>query len=140
MKYYYYHIVSSPELSYVAVNEQNKIVGYVLGKIDEDNSKVGNITSVAVCRAYRRMGLAQKLMRQVERKMIEVYNLEKCTLNVRESNYAAYHLYHSVLGFQRIDVDVKYYADGENGIKMEQDLVSLKAELGLGPFKGAKSE
>ena len=33
MKYYYYHIVSSPELSYVAVNEQNKIVGYVLGKM-----------------------------------------------------------------------------------------------------------
>ena len=61
---------------------------------------MGNITSVAVCRAYRRMGLAQKLMRQVERKMIEVYNLEKCTLNVRESNYAAYHLYHGVLGFQ----------------------------------------
>ena len=111
MKYYYYHIVSSPELSYVAVNERNEIVGYVLGKMyfmyycglvnsDEDNSKVGNITSVAVCRAYRRMGLAQKLMRQVERKMIEVYDLERCTLNVRESNYAAYHLYHSVLGFQ----------------------------------------
>ena len=33
MKYYYYHIVSCPELSYVAVNEQNKIVGYVLGKV-----------------------------------------------------------------------------------------------------------
>lgn len=33
MKYYYYHIVSSPELSYVAVNEQSKIVGYVLGKM-----------------------------------------------------------------------------------------------------------
>ena len=43
-------------------------------------------------------------------------------------------------GNRRIDVDVKYYADGENGIKMEQDLVSLKKELGLGPFKGAESK
>lgn len=28
-------------------------------------------------------------------------------------------------------MDVKYYADGENGIKMEQDLVALAKELGL---------
>lgn len=32
---------------------------------------------------------------------------------------------------RRLDVDVKYYADGENGIKMEQDLVVLAKELGL---------
>lgn len=111
MKYYYFHILSSPELSFVAVNDRDEIVGYVLGKVyglllidwkdsDEDNAKVGNITSVAVSRSYRRLGLAQKLMRQVQRKMIEVYHLERCTLNVRETNYAAYHLYHDVLGFK----------------------------------------
>lgn len=41
---------------------------------------------------------------------------------------------------RRIDVDVKYYADGENGVKMEQDLVALRAELGLPPFKGGDSK
>lgn len=80
-------------------------------------------------------------MRQVQRKMIEVYNLKHCRLNVRETNYAAIHLYKDVLGFKymkvmsficrQIDVDVKYYADGENGIRMEQDLVKLREELVL---------
>lgn len=41
---------------------------------------------------------------------------------------------------RRIDVDVKYYADGENGVKMEQDLVALRAELGLPAFKGEASK
>ena len=30
-------------------------------------------------------------------------------------------------------MDVKYYADGENGIRMEQDLVALQKELGIKP-------
>lgn len=40
-------------------------------------------------------------MRQVERKMIEVYGMDRCRLNVRETNYAAQHLYKSVLGFKQ---------------------------------------
>lgn len=113
---------------------------------NEDDSDCGDITSVAVLRNYRRLGIAQRLMRQVEKKMIEVYNIKYCRLNVRETNYAARHLYSDVLGFKlflnvlficrQIDVDVKYYADGENGIRMEQDLVALRKELGLSDFKG----
>lgn len=34
---------------------------------------------------------------------------------------------------RELDVDVKYYADGENGIRMEQDLVALQKELGIKP-------
>ena len=39
-----------------------------------------------------------------------------------------------------MDVDVKYYADGEDGIKMEQDLVALAKELGMNPFKEEKGK
>ena len=34
---------------------------------------------------------------------------------------------------RELDVDVKYYADGENGIRMEQDLVALQKEPGIKP-------
>lgn len=55
---------------------------------------------MAVCREYRRLGLAHKLMRQSQIKMCEVYNCKTCALHVRESNYAARHMYEDVLGFK----------------------------------------
>lgn len=33
MKYYFYHLLSWPNLSYVAEDTNNKIVGYVLAKM-----------------------------------------------------------------------------------------------------------
>lgn len=67
---------------------------------NEDDETMGQITSVAVCREYRRLGLANKLMRQAQIKMIELYNCKTCALHVRESNYAARHMYEDVLGFK----------------------------------------
>ena len=67
---------------------------------NEDDETMGQITSVAVCREYRRLGLANKLMRQSQIKMIELYNCKTCALHVRESNYAARHMYEEVLGFK----------------------------------------
>ncbi|KAK8794697.1 hypothetical protein WA158_001678 [Blastocystis sp. Blastoise] len=124
MKYYYFHILSWPELSWVAEDAQGRIVGYVLGKLDDDDDKldVGHITSLAVFRTYRRLGLAEMLMRQTQKRMITIYNCKWCDLHVRESNYAARHLYEDVLHFHLEDVDVKYYADGENGLHMRRDL------------------
>ena len=75
LKYYLYHALSWPTLSYVAVDasrarsspyEPPKIVGYVLAKMDEEPSDGiphGHITSLSVMRTHRRLGLADKLMR-----------------------------------------------------------------------------
>lgn len=44
-----------------------KIVGYVLAKMEEepaDGVQHGHITSLSVMRTHRRLGLAEKLMRQ----------------------------------------------------------------------------
>lgn len=92
-KYYMYHALSWPQLSYVAVDvcqdpqmtvqfvsddikvsrpkktpyDAPKIVGYVLAKMEEDPTdgvQHGHITSLSVMRTHRRLGLAEKLMRQ----------------------------------------------------------------------------
>jgi len=94
-KYYMYHQLSWPQLSYVAVDvslictgafsgiksdirdqvsrpkktpyDAPKIVGYVLAKMEEDPQdgiQHGHITSLSVMRTHRRLGLAEKLMRQ----------------------------------------------------------------------------
>ena len=50
--------------------------------------------------------------------MMTVYNAEYCSLHVRFTNRAAIALYKDVLGFKVMNVDEKYYADGEDALDM----------------------
>ncbi|XP_023078355.1 N-alpha-acetyltransferase 11 [Piliocolobus tephrosceles] len=131
MKYYLYHGLSWPQLSYIAEDEDGKIVGYVLAKMEEDPDDVphGHITSLAVKRSHRRLGLAQKLMDQASRAMIENFNAKYVSLHVRKSNRAALHLYSNTLNFQISEVEPKYYADGEDAYAMKRDLSQMADEL-----------
>uniref|UniRef100_A0A8C2UMI3 N-terminal amino-acid N(alpha)-acetyltransferase NatA n=1 Tax=Chinchilla lanigera TaxID=34839 RepID=A0A8C2UMI3_CHILA len=130
MKYYFYHGLSWPQLSYIAEDENGKIVGYVLAKMEEDPDDVphGHITSLAVKRSHRRLGLAQKLMDQASRAMIENFNAKYVSLHVRKSNRAALHLYSNTLNFQISEVEPKYYADGEDAYAMKRDLTQMAEE------------
>nr|XP_023416351.1 N-alpha-acetyltransferase 10 [Cavia porcellus] len=119
------------QLSYIAEDENGKIVGYVLAKMEEDPDDVphGHITSLAVKRSHRRLGLAQKLMDQASRAMIENFNAKYVSLHVRKSNRAALHLYSNTLNFQISEVEPKYYADGEDAYAMKRDLTQMAEEL-----------
>uniref|UniRef100_A0A674CW04 N-terminal amino-acid N(alpha)-acetyltransferase NatA n=1 Tax=Salmo trutta TaxID=8032 RepID=A0A674CW04_SALTR len=134
MKYYFYHGLSWPQLSYIAEDENGKIVGYVLAKMEEDPDDVphGHITSLAVKRSHRRLGLAQKLMDQASRAMIENFNAKYVSLHVRKSNRAALHLYSNTLKFQISEIEPKYYADGEDAYAMKRDLAHMADETGVG--------
>ncbi|KAM0711922.1 hypothetical protein Q7P35_001292 [Cladosporium inversicolor] len=139
-KYYMYHQLSWPQLSYVAVDvsrpkktpyDAPKIVGYVLAKMEEDPQdgiQHGHITSLSVMRTHRRLGLAEKLMRQSQKAMFETYNGKYVSLHVRESNVAALRLYKNTLGFKVIGTEAKYYADGEDAYSMRMDLDYLADE------------
>ncbi len=90
------------QVTYVAVDEDNIIVGYVLAKMDEESAEDdihGHITSLAVRRTYRRLGLAQKLMNQACDAMADTFRAKYCSLHVRRGNRAALHLYKDKLGF-----------------------------------------
>jgi N-alpha-acetyltransferase 10/11 len=90
LKYYLYHALTWPQLSFVAVvrpkngyaknkklvagsrrvdglgQEYPKVVGYVLAKMEEeptDGVAHGHITSLSVMRTHRRLGIAERLMR-----------------------------------------------------------------------------
>ncbi|CAK1362662.1 N-terminal acetyltransferase A complex catalytic subunit ard1 [Cercospora beticola] len=139
-KYYMYHALSWPQLSYVAVDvsrpqktpyDAPKIVGYVLAKMEEDPSdgiQHGHITSLSVMRTHRRLGLAEKLMRQSQRAMFETFGAKYVSLHVRESNIAALSLYRDTLGFKVVATEAKYYADGEDAYSMRMDLDFLREE------------
>ena len=62
-------MTSWTQLPQVAVDEYTgKVVGYVLGKMEDEDDKKGSIihghiTSISVLRDYRKIGIATKLMR-----------------------------------------------------------------------------
>ena len=200
LRYYLYHIVTWPQLLFVAEDESEngKIVGYVLAKMEEEDRlpseitsssnnknkndkqngrelseleqrkkrrderlkrkkgkitttrnkeekkqeregndndndddddssngtkwKHGHITSLAVLRSHRKLGLATKLMLASESQMIQVYNADYVSLHVRETNHAAYHLYTNTLKFRKYDIEKIYYADGEDAFDMRKPL------------------
>lgn len=124
-----------------------KIVGYVLAKMEEeptDGMQHGHITSLSVMRTHRRLGLAEKLMRQSrkladnscpfllqltpssERAMAETYGASYVSLHVRVSNKAALALYRDTLGFKVGETEAKYYADGEDAYSMRMDVEHLR--------------
>lgn len=152
LKYYLYHLLSWPQASFVAtttdpvltdedehvaleakadpqyVGRGEKVVGYVLGKMNDDmdskdKTPHGHVTSLSVMRTYRRMGIADKLMRQCLYALCESYQAEYVSLHVRESNRAALHLYKETLEFEVINIEKSYYQDGEDAYYMKKMLV-----------------
>ncbi|KAH3768084.1 acyl-CoA N-acyltransferase [Pelomyxa schiedti] len=119
MKYYYYHLMSWPQLSFVAVNDHGRIVGYVLAKMEEEAEEPhGHITSISVLRSYRKLGIATKLLRQSHQCMIDSFGAHYVSLHVRRGNRAALALYKDTLGYKVHDVEEHYYADQEDAFAM----------------------
>ncbi|CAK7274260.1 N-terminal acetyltransferase A complex catalytic subunit ard1 [Sporothrix epigloea] len=141
LKYYLYHAMTWPQLSYVAVDisrprktpyDQPKIVGYVLAKMEEepaDGVQHGHITSLSVMRTHRRLGIAEKLMRQAQLAMVETFGAHYVSLHVRVSNRAAIHLYCDTLGFHNEKTEPKYYADGEDAYSMRLELSDIRSQI-----------
>ena len=115
-----YHYLTWPQLIHVAENHKGEIVGYVLAKMDEDDGAPahGHITSLAVLRTYRKCGIATMLMKQAHARMQEAFSASFCSLHVRRTNMAAFHLYSQTLGYLVHEVEAGYYADGEDAYSM----------------------
>ncbi|KAJ2933101.1 hypothetical protein H1R20_g4000, partial [Candolleomyces eurysporus] len=126
MRFWIYHTMTWPQISFVAEDHKGRIVGYVLAKVEEpeDDNEVphGHVNSISVIRSYRRLGLAKKLMLLSQEAMHSVYHASYVTLHVRKSNQAAIGLYRDSLGFKVAKVEKKYYADGEDAFSMRLSL------------------
>ncbi|KAG0527674.1 hypothetical protein BDA96_06G253500 [Sorghum bicolor] len=92
--------------------------------MEEDLSQPchGHITSLAVLRSHRKLGLATKLMSAAQAAMEQVFDAEYVSLHVRQSNRAAVNLYTSTVGYQIHGIEAQYYADGENAFGMRKPL------------------
>ena len=103
LTYWIYNGVSWPEMTQVAIDDSNgKIVGYCLCKMESEDGKDaaphGHVASLSVLREYRKLGIANRLMKQSEMQS-QIYGAKFMMLHVRVSNRAAIGLYRDVLKY-----------------------------------------
>mmetsp|Transcript_52610 Transcript_52610/g.61414 ORF Transcript_52610/g.61414 Transcript_52610/m.61414 type:complete len:430 (+) Transcript_52610:139-1428(+) len=127
-----------------------QIIGYVLGKVINNNNInknllangemsayasqekgssgfFGHVTSLAVMKEYRRLGLAGKMMEQLHHNLQSNYDADTVGLHVRISNTAATNLYKQSMGYDISDIIKSYYHDGEDAYLMTRNLKCWEA-------------
>ena len=99
-----------------------EIAGFAIGRIDLDQSRlVGHIMTLDVAPAYRRKGVAAKLMIEIE-SILKQRNASECVLEVREDNAAALSLYEK-LGYIRTS-RLDYYYGRAHGLYLKKLLAT----------------
>ena len=123
--YFFYKSIldNYPEAFLVACNDNGKIVGYIMWRVERTpaiNSlkflNKGHLVSIAVLKNYRRLGVASALMAN-SMKNIKKPKINEFVLEVRVSNYTAINLYKK-FNFNTHSIKEKYYRDGENAYYM----------------------
>jgi len=97
-----------------------EIVGFIIGMmLIEENLLNGHILTIDVLPTYRRKGIAQRLLQEME-KIFKEKGVKTCCLEVREDNIAAFQLYQK-LGYKKVAKLKKYYKNA-HGLYLKKDL------------------
>lgn len=123
------HIERWPNLSLLAENEDKKLVGYVLGKLEDDSADFkavlpwvvkykppifhGHVTSIAVQHNFRGKGVARELMKMLHSQLVNEHGVNSVTLHCRSSNKAAVSMYVKSFQYNFVEELEGYYEDGE---------------------------
>ena len=87
-----------------------EIAGFAIARVNiRRNVTFGHILTIDVAPAYRRKGIARKLLQEIET-LLRERGIKECRLEVREDNVAALNLYQK-LGYKKVGNLEKYYGD-----------------------------
>ncbi|XP_030377302.1 N-alpha-acetyltransferase 20 [Scaptodrosophila lebanonensis] len=136
LSFFFNILLKFPQLSHTAVSPGGQLIGFILGKIDsnesvESNIENGHICALSVSDNYRRLGLATRLMESFT-DTVESHGAWYMDLYARERNKAAIKLYES-LGFVKYRWLPNFYRD-DNGYDMRKP---LKCDVGKQSLKGS---
>ena len=105
------------EFKLLKIIRKNKVIAYLLYKIEKDKIYVRRI---AVSPNYRRKGYGTQIMLEIF-KIAQKLNLKKIYLYVRISNKKGIKFYQK-LNFLKIRKIKKHYPDGEDAYLMEKEI------------------
>ncbi len=122
LHFYLSYLSRWPEYFSVATAPDGAIAGYVLGKAEgRGGNWHGHVSAVTVAPSYRRMGLASKLMDELEGISERHHDAYFVDLFVRESNTNAIAMYER-LGYVVYRTVLDYYSGEENAFDMRKPL------------------
>ena len=99
---------------------KSEIAGFVIARVNiTRNATFGHILTIDVAPAYRRKGVAQKLLHEIET-TLRGRGIKECRLEVRENNVAALNLYQK-LGYTKVGNLENYYGDA-HGLYLKKSL------------------
>lgn len=98
-------------------DEASDMVGFVAGDV-RPAERMAWIATIGVLPEYRGRGIGGALLQACEARL----TVPRVRLNVRVSNQTAIHLYQNT-GYERAGLWPQYYADGEDALIMEKQLV-----------------
>jgi [ribosomal protein S18]-alanine N-acetyltransferase len=101
----------------------DEIVAFAIGRIEHEARKVyGHVFTLETVPSYRRKGIAQELLKALEKMFVERGAVES-RLEVREDNLFALSLYQK-LGYKQVKRIVGYYGNAP-GLHFKKKLDSL---------------
>jgi ribosomal-protein-alanine acetyltransferase len=104
----------------LAARVNSEIAGFAIAQVDIGrNTSFGHILTVDIAPAYRRKGIAQKLLQEIET-IFREKSIKECRLEVREDNVAALNLYQK-LGYKKVGKLEKYYGEA-HGLYLQKTL------------------
>ncbi|PKB99220.1 acyl-CoA N-acyltransferase [Rhizophagus irregularis] len=126
ISFYLTYLARWPDLFCVQESPSGTIMGYIMGKAEGRNKDWhGHVTAITVAPEYRRLGLADGMMKLLENVSEKIYDGYFVDLFVRVSNKVAIGMYkkfgYSV--FRRVN---GYYSSGDNN---EEDAFDMRKPL-----------
>ena len=104
----------------LAARVNSEIAGFAIARVDIGRKvSFGHILTVDIAPAYRRKGIAQKLLHEIET-IFREKGIKECRLEVREDNVAALNLYQK-LGYKKVGKLEKYYGKA-HGLYLQKTL------------------
>jgi len=126
--FYGEYCVHWPEYQRAALHPNGTMMGYVLGKAEGTGEKWhGHVSAVTVAPTFRRIGLGEALMKNLEDVSEHIHNAYFVDLFVRESNAVAIKMYER-LGYV-VYRRVKGYYSGGGAFPKEEDAFDMRKAL-----------
>ncbi|KAL1918472.1 uncharacterized protein VTP21DRAFT_3132 [Calcarisporiella thermophila] len=125
ISFYLQYLARWPDLFCVQESPNGKLMGYFMGKAEGHGKEWhGHVTAITVAPEYRRLGLAEGMMRLLEEVSEKIYNGYFVDLFVRVSNSVAIGMYHK-FGYSVYRRVLKYYCGGA----AEEDAFDMRKPL-----------